>query len=351
MEMEKKESNLLEELFRMRDEWRARRAKAMIVVKGKGLEWEANRQGNMKWYLHPSQQDRTIRSLVVFLQQIPAGSRTGKQRHPGGIAHYILEGRGYAILNGARHDWEAGDCVVLPILPNGVEVQHFNSDPERAAVFIAAEPNLFDALGVDGGSGFEQLESAPDARSEGPSERGDGSGSRKEIPKDQVARKVETAHPHGETQEDTYEQAVRFFADARRRSLEGKVVIKGKECPWQKTRQGYLQFLLTPWSQDASMRNFFVFLHDIRRHSGKHVHQGGLAIFVLEGEGYTVVNGRRFDWEKGDLILLPIEPGGIEHQHFNKREGKPCRWLALIYAPFLDALGSELEQRENAPSE
>jgi hypothetical protein len=52
--------------------------------------------------------------------------------------------------------------VFLPVLPNGVEYQHFNSDPETPAVFIAAEENAFDALGVDMGSGFEQLEDSPD---------------------------------------------------------------------------------------------------------------------------------------------------------------------------------------------
>ena len=90
-------------------------------------------------------------------QEIPPLSHTGKQRLQGGLVHYILEGRGYTVLNGVKHEWEAGDCVVFPILPNGVEYQHFNSDPERVVRFIAAQPNLFDLVGVDMGCGFEQL--------------------------------------------------------------------------------------------------------------------------------------------------------------------------------------------------
>lgn len=158
--------NLLEVLFQVRDEWRQRMANAITVVRGRKLSWEFNRQGKMKWYLHPALTDRAIRSLVIFMQEIPPLSRTGQQRHQGGLVHYILEGRGHTILNGEKHEWEAGDFVVLPTLPDGVEYQHFNTDPDKPVLFIAAQANLFDALGVDMGSGFEQLEDAPEYQAE-----------------------------------------------------------------------------------------------------------------------------------------------------------------------------------------
>lgn len=154
--------SLLNELFRMRDEWRGRMLKSTTLVKGKDLQWEINRHGKMKWYLHPALKDRAIRSLMIFVQEIPPLSRTGKQRHQGGLVHYVLEGRGYTILNGQKHEWEEGDFIVLPILPSGVEYQHFNDDDKRPVLLIAAQSNLFDALGVDMGSGFEQLEDAPE---------------------------------------------------------------------------------------------------------------------------------------------------------------------------------------------
>jgi gentisate 1,2-dioxygenase len=160
--MPEKKTDLLEALFQQRDAWREKMKSAISLVKGGQLDWEINRQGKMRWYLHPAMTDRSIRSLVVFAQEIPPGSRSGKQKHQGGLVHYILDGKGYTIINGVKHDWEAGDVVVLPIFPDGLEYQHFNADPEKRVLFIAAEPNLFDALGVDMGSGFEQLENCPD---------------------------------------------------------------------------------------------------------------------------------------------------------------------------------------------
>lgn len=152
----------LEELFQRRDRERSQKANSIAVVKGKQLPWEVNRQGKMRWYLHPNIDTTAIRSLLVFIQEIPPGSRSGKEKHQGGRVHYILEGKGYTIIDGTKHEWEAGDAMVLPVKPDGVTFQHFNADPEKTVRFIAAEPNLFDALGVDMGSGFEQLENAPE---------------------------------------------------------------------------------------------------------------------------------------------------------------------------------------------
>jgi hypothetical protein len=54
-----------------------------------------------------------------------------------------------------------------------VVCQHFNDSDSAPARFIAVMPNLIEALGVDLGSRFEQLEDAPQ---ETPRERERGSG-------------------------------------------------------------------------------------------------------------------------------------------------------------------------------
>jgi len=146
--------------------------------------------------------------------------------------------------------------------------------------------------------------------------------------------------------QNTYEAIMKRHAAAREQAQKGKIVLKGKQIPWEKARQGYLQYFLSPNVEGPAVNNLTFFLQDIRKHSGKHVHQGGTALFVLEGEGYTIVDGKRIDWEKGDMILLPIKPGGVEHQHFNKVPGEPCKWLAISYPPIKYAMGSVFEQRE-----
>jgi gentisate 1,2-dioxygenase len=120
----------------------------------------------MRWYMHPLLDDVALRTLLLYMQEIPPGSRSGRQKCQGSIVFYVLEGRGYTVLDSTRYAWKAGDMINLPIRLEGITYQHFNADPERRAVLVGAEPNLVDALGVDKGSGFEELEPAPEYRAQ-----------------------------------------------------------------------------------------------------------------------------------------------------------------------------------------
>lgn len=133
------------------------------------------------------------------------------------------------------------------------------------------------------------------------------------------------------------------------RATEGTVVIKGKEQPWRQGRQGLAKWFLNPMRQDTALNGWMLFVHDIRSHSGRHVHQGGLALYIMEGTGWTTVDGVRHDWEEGDLVLLPLKAEGVEHQHFNANPGTPCKWLAMIYTHFYEALCCQHEQKELSP--
>jgi hypothetical protein len=66
-----------------------------------------------------------------------------------------------------RHDWEAEDIILLPLKSYGVVHQHLNSDPAKPVRLLVAEPNWVDTIGVDMGSGFEMLESAPEYAAKG----------------------------------------------------------------------------------------------------------------------------------------------------------------------------------------
>jgi gentisate 1,2-dioxygenase len=118
----------------------------------------------MRWYMHPAIKDTILSTHLFFEQEIPPGSRTGRLKFQGEQVMYILEGKGYTVLDGVKHHWKAGDVVNLPLRKHGIVIQHFNEDPEKPAKFVAAEPNLFACAGVDRGSGFEQIEDAPEYR-------------------------------------------------------------------------------------------------------------------------------------------------------------------------------------------
>ena len=157
--------------------------------------------------------------------------------------------------------------------------------------------------------------------------------------------------PHSRYYEEAgfLEDGARRYDEAERRAENGKVVIRGKERPWYESRQGRGKTFLHPKLTDTANGEWRVFIHEIRGQSGKHRHQGGIVLFVLQGKGYTVFDGERVDWEEGDLVLLPYLPEGVEHQHFSADAEKPARWLAVRWLPFNRAIPNFMDQQEASP--
>jgi len=155
-------TNYWDELLRLRDEDRERRKDGVVLVKGKEIPLETNKQGMMQWYMHPCIDDTVIKSMIIYVQEIPPGSRSGRVSFQGGQVIYAWKGRGHSILDDVKYNWQAGDIIQLPLRPSGVTYQHYNDDPEERAVLICVEADMVGALGVDRGSGFEQLELAPE---------------------------------------------------------------------------------------------------------------------------------------------------------------------------------------------
>lgn len=148
---------------------------------------------------------------------------------------------------------------------------------------------------------------------------------------------------------NAYETALQNDRAFAERQNTGRVVAKFGDCPQELSRQGRLRFYLDPTIKDTPLQDWIVFTHEVRTQSGKHRHQGGLIIYVIEGKGYSVVDGERIEWKKGDLVLLPLRPDGVEHQHFNLQPGSPALWMAFIHQPMREYLASEITQTEVSP--
>ena len=150
------------------------------------------------------------------------------------------------------------------------------------------------------------------------------------------ARVEEDKHP--------YERVYRAFSDARALAESGAVVIRGRDRPWQQSRQGKSKYFIHLDSRDVAVSDWYLFAKNIRTHSGRHTHQGGLVIYVTHGRGYSMIDGVRYDWKEGDLMILPVKPGGVDHQHFNADDSEYVEWVAFVYMPFMRATGSRMEQ-------
>jgi hypothetical protein len=134
----------------------------------------------------------------------------------------------------------------------------------------------------------------------------------------------------------------------------GIQVIKQSDLPLEVSRQGLLRWYLHPAIKDTVLSVLLFFQQEIPpgSRSGRLKFQGGQVMLIIEGEGYTLVDGVKHPWKAGDAVNLPLRADGIIVQHFNSSPEKPARFVAAepnwLEGVTVDR-GCGFEQLEDAP--
>jgi quercetin dioxygenase-like cupin family protein len=81
-----------------------------------------------------------------------------------------------------------------------------------------------------------------------------------------------------------------------------------------------------------------------RQSTRKHRHTYETIIYVLEGEGFTEIEGQRVEWRAGDAIYVPV---WAWHQH-TSTSNTSCRYVACENAPMLQNLGAALREEDGS---
>ena len=69
-------------------------------------------------------------------------------------------------------------------------------------------------------------------------------------------------------------------------------------------------------------------------------------ILITAGAGYTIIDGKRYDWKKDDVITIP--PQSV-HQHFNSSKTEPARFFAVTSLPLMVNTGMFLANQMEGP--
>jgi quercetin dioxygenase-like cupin family protein len=108
-------------------------------------------------------------------------------------------------------------------------------------------------------------------------------------------------------------------------------VIKGNRLQWGGGPQQWAKHLISPHHFEGTQS---LHIHSIdlapRAKSLKHGHQNEALVYILEGKGYEIHDGKTYEWNAGDLVLIH---GGCVHQHFNADPNKPARGLIIKSKP------------------
>ncbi len=146
-----------------------------------------------------------------------------------------------------------------------------------------------------------------------------------------------------------YDKLVRHYEGKAERQKTGEVLISGDKRDYQQSRQGFLKYYMNPIFNDTALSSWAIFEHRVKKQSGRHRHQGGIIIYVLEGRGLTETDDVVIEWQEGDLLLLPIKPRGSTHQHWNLDESKGCRWVAFRDLMVGETIANTIDQVSEMP--
>jgi quercetin dioxygenase-like cupin family protein len=128
-------------------------------------------------------------------------------------------------------------------------------------------------------------------------------------------------------------------------------VRKARELKFVDGPQAYSRHYVEP--KDGITQTFHLHLEEYGPggKSQKHGHVNEAAFYILDGKGYEIHDGVRYDWEAGDVVVVP---NNCVHQHFNADAHKPARALVIKTKPmyvFMNMLfQQQLEPRPKEPT-
>ncbi|MBI2303580.1 MAG: cupin domain-containing protein [Chloroflexi bacterium] len=129
------------------------------------------------------------------------------------------------------------------------------------------------------------------------------------------------------------------LTEEKRRMRSHPRVMKGR--PLSESERGHLTLANT---ENSGLRTIISWIESLPPggRSNKHGHQNEAIFYILEGKGYDIHDGERFDWEAGDICIVP--PGCV-HQHFNASTTEWARALVINPKPLYVSINL-MEQKQ-----
>jgi gentisate 1,2-dioxygenase len=128
-------------------------------------------------------------------------------------------------------------------------------------------------------------------------------------------------------------------------------VRKASEIRFVDGPQAYSRHYVEP--KDGITQTFHLHLEEYGPggKSQKHGHVNEAAFYILDGKGYEIHDGVRYDWSAGDVAIVH---NNCVHQHFNADAERPARALVIKTKPmylFMNMLfQKQVEPRSTTPT-
>ncbi len=265
----------------------------------------------------------TTRTLGAAVQLIYPGERAPSHRHTAAAIRFVIEGSGACtIVNGEPLTMEPGDFILTP---NWTWHGHIK-ETEGPIIWL-------DVLDVPLVRTMNWMfyEEYPSGDVQPPEHGRDESLQRFGASGLRPATVVRGGPPYSPLQRYPWTEA--------RAALERLAAVEASPF------DGVLLSYVNPLTGGPVMPTMGAALQLLRpgEHTRAHRHTTNVIYHVAEGAGYSILNGQRFDWAKGDTFCVPT---WTWHEHCADASG-PAVLFSITDAPLLEAL--DLYREEARP--
>lgn len=297
------------------DEAERQRSTARWVINPDELEWvETTHDARAALLVAPETGFRTWGG-AIGIAEIPVGWQTGKARQ-GEVVMHIVSGSGCSIIDDVRYDWEAGATLVVPF---GSTHKHLNTGDSPVTYVFSVSVHIEQFAGI---CKIEQIEAC---------------GPTSSLP--DVPASADGYAPDGYRIALALAEAPRAVAENRHKEVPvpeidpDNPLVLGETAEMGKRYSAQHEEVIQLMRIGTDLNDFKVHLSEIsgifvdppNAYGGKHAHMEA-TLYVLEGHGYSIVDGQRVEWTAGSAIHVP-GPQTV-HQHFFESD-TPVRMLRL----------------------
>lgn len=263
------------------DQTQKQRQRATKAIHEEELVWLSTPQDSRVALLCAPETGFSTWGTETMIAEIPVGWHTGKHAH-GEEGIYILEGEGFSVIklaggtgHGLRFDWAKDSTVWIPF---GAEHQHFNTGKAPVRYFSIMAIHLEHWLGL---GKLDQIEKAGETR-------------------------VLPDVPASDSGLDTKGR---------------RIILRAEDTPWHGPQGAWSRHARSAnlMRSELGFKNFEIQIWGIlsnapnKRLSGKHAHMEAI-LYILDGEGYTIVDGEKVAWRKGSCVH--VQGPQTVHEHF-----------------------------------
>lgn len=285
--------NFYDEWLKVGERIQEKMRQSPVVARDKDIPWVQTRQDAKGKLLVADEVGFPTMGGCLLKAEIPVGWHSGKHSH-GEEAIHIIEGSGFSVVNDQRFEWRSGTTLHIPY--RAVH-QHFNTG-QQPALYLSAMCFPIEA--------FVKLAEMRQFEDCGPNE----------------TRVLASIPAEGSQHYPDGARAALHLEDAPSRRDDPELGGNHYASTFLMENEGFPPEHRNGF-QGKSAKITHIFEEPPGYHGGRHSHLEAL-LYVLDGEGYSEMEGVKVRWGPGDAVHVP--PAMWEHEHYNDT---PNTWRIL----------------------